>query len=116
MSFSRAKSSGDIPKQSAFASTLSAFVNPNIWLSNFTLVFLCLKQNAFAAPVVRHQVERSHTVIDRGVYGVVRHPMYAGAALLMVGMALWLESYAAAVLSIFPIALLAVLFYPVHAA
>ena len=41
-------------------------------------------------------------MIDRGVYGTVRHPMYAGAVLLMVGMALWLESYAGAVLAIVP--------------
>jgi protein-S-isoprenylcysteine O-methyltransferase Ste14 len=72
------------------------------------LFFLCLKENAFAAPVVRHQVERSHTVVDTGTYAAVRHPMYAGAMLLMVGMTLWLESYAAAVLSLVPIGLLAV--------
>ena len=31
-----------------------------------------------------------------GVYSIVRHPMYAGAVLLMIGIPLWLESYAAA--------------------
>jgi len=77
-------------------------------VDGMALFFLCFKENAFAAPVVRHQVERSHTVVDTGPYGTVRHPMYAGAALLMVGMALWLESYAAAVLSIVPIGLLAI--------
>ena len=77
-------------------------------VDGMVLFFFCLKQNAFAAPVVRHQVERSHTVIDRGVYGAVRHPMYAGAVLLMVGMALWLESYAGAVLAFVPIGLLAI--------
>jgi len=35
----------------------------------------------------------------------VRHPMYAGAVLLMVGMPLWLESYAAAALTAIPIAM-----------
>jgi protein-S-isoprenylcysteine O-methyltransferase Ste14 len=77
-------------------------------VDGLALLFLCFKENAFAAPVVRHQVERSHTVVDTGAYGMVRHPMYAGAALLMLGMSLWLESYAAAALSIVPIALLAV--------
>ena len=67
-----------------------------------------LETNAFATTVVRHQVERGHTVVDRGVYGVVRHPMYAGAVLLLVGMPLWLESYAAALLAGVPIATLAV--------
>jgi protein-S-isoprenylcysteine O-methyltransferase Ste14 len=34
---------------------------------------------------------------------VVRHPMYAGAVPLLVGMPLWLESYAAALLASVPI-------------
>lgn len=47
-------------------------------------------------------------MIDSGVYGVVRHPMYAGAVLLRVGMPLWPESYAAAMLASFLIGTLAV--------
>jgi protein-S-isoprenylcysteine O-methyltransferase Ste14 len=39
---------------------------------------------------------------------VVRHPMYAGAVLLRVGMPLWPESYAAAMLASFLIGTLAV--------
>jgi len=57
--------------------------------------------------VVRHQEERNQTVVDRGVYSVVRHPMYAGAVPLLIGMPLWLESYAAALLAIVPSLLLA---------
>jgi protein-S-isoprenylcysteine O-methyltransferase Ste14 len=71
------------------------------------IVSLSFKENSFAAPVVRHQKERHHTVIDTGVYGRVRHPMYAGAVLLLVGMPLWLESYAAALLASVPIGTLA---------
>jgi protein-S-isoprenylcysteine O-methyltransferase Ste14 len=69
---------------------------------------LALKENAFAAPIVKHQEERNQTVVDRGVYSVVRHPMYAGAVPLLIGIPLWLESYAAALLAIVPILLLAV--------
>jgi protein-S-isoprenylcysteine O-methyltransferase Ste14 len=58
--------------------------------------------------VVKHQAERHQTVIDTGVYSIVRHPMYAGAVLLMIGMPLWLESYAATLFAIVPIILLAV--------
>ena len=32
----------------------------------------------FAAPVVKIQKERAHTVITNGPYRYVRHPMYAG--------------------------------------
>jgi protein-S-isoprenylcysteine O-methyltransferase Ste14 len=72
------------------------------------IAYLSLRENPFAAPVVKHQVERNQTVIDTGLYGVVRHPMYAGAVLLTVGTPLWLESYAGALLASLPIALLLV--------
>ena len=65
-----------------------------------------LRDNAFAAAVVRHQAEREHVVIDRGVYGVVRHPMYAALAPMVVGMGLWLESWAGTLLAVVPIAIL----------
>jgi len=79
-----------------------------LFLAGWWVMALALKENAFAAPVVKHQQERRQTVISTGVYGVVRHPMYAGAVLLLVGMPLWLESYAAALLAGVPIATLAV--------
>jgi protein-S-isoprenylcysteine O-methyltransferase Ste14 len=59
------------------------------------ILYLAARENAFAASVIRHQEERGQTVIDTGVYGIVRHPMYAGGVLLMFGTPLWLGSYAA---------------------
>jgi protein-S-isoprenylcysteine O-methyltransferase Ste14 len=79
-----------------------------LFVVGWWIMTLALMANAFAAPVVRHQEERQHMVVDRGVYGVVRHPMYAGALLLLVGMPLWLESYAAALVATFPIGALVV--------
>ncbi|HKQ76926.1 MAG TPA: isoprenylcysteine carboxylmethyltransferase family protein [Blastocatellia bacterium] len=73
-------------------------------IAGWWIISLVFKENAFAAPVVKHQEERHQTVIDTGVYSIVRHPMYAGAILLMVGLPLWLESYAAALLALAPIA------------
>jgi hypothetical protein len=32
-------------------------------------------------------------VVDSGIYGIVRHPMYAGAIPFMFGIPLWLESH-----------------------
>ena len=78
-----------------------------LFVAGWWIISLSFKENAFAAPVVKHQVERHHTVIDTGVYGLVRHPMYAGSILLMIGMPLWLESYAAALSASVPIATLA---------
>ncbi|MBV8883479.1 MAG: isoprenylcysteine carboxylmethyltransferase family protein [Chroococcidiopsidaceae cyanobacterium CP_BM_RX_35] len=78
-----------------------------LFIAGWWMISLSFKENTFAAPVVKHQVDRHQTVIDTGVYGIVRHPMYAGAALLMIGMPLWLESYATAVFAIVPIGVLA---------
>ena len=44
--------------------------------------------NSFAAATVKVQTDRAQTVISTGPYAIVRHPMYAGAALWMLGMPL----------------------------
>jgi protein-S-isoprenylcysteine O-methyltransferase Ste14 len=93
-----------IPQPGIFISSLGLVLLVVGWW----LAILALHENRFAIAAVRHQTERYQAVIDTGVYGVVRHPMYAGAALFFVGMTLWLESYAAALLAIVPIAVLAV--------
>jgi protein-S-isoprenylcysteine O-methyltransferase Ste14 len=77
-----------------------------LFVSGWGIISLSFKANPFAVPVVKLQEERHQRVIDSGVYGMVRHPMYAGAVLVMVGMPLWLESYAAALLAILPSGLL----------
>lgn len=51
-----------------------------------------LRANSFATTRVRLQPERGQTVISTGPYGVVRHPMYAYAILLMIGAPLLLGS------------------------
>jgi protein-S-isoprenylcysteine O-methyltransferase Ste14 len=40
--------------------------------------YLTLRENTFAALVVKIQKERAHAVITSGPYRYVRHPMYAG--------------------------------------
>ena len=82
--------------------TLVSFLGLVLFVAGWWIMTLALKENAFAAPVVKHQKERQHTVVNSGVYSMVRHPMYAGAIPLMVGMPLWLESYAAAMLASVP--------------
>jgi protein-S-isoprenylcysteine O-methyltransferase Ste14 len=88
--------------------TLVSFLGLVLFVAGWWIMTLALKENAFAAPVVKHQKERQHTVVNSGVYSIVRHPMYAGAIPLMVGMPLWLESYAAAMLASVPIGMLVV--------
>jgi protein-S-isoprenylcysteine O-methyltransferase Ste14 len=77
-----------------------------LFAAGWWIIFLALRENPLAARVAKHQQDKRQRVIEPGVDAVERHPMYAGAALLLVGMPLWLESYAAAMLASIPIALL----------
>jgi protein-S-isoprenylcysteine O-methyltransferase Ste14 len=87
--------------------TLVSSLGLALLIAGWWIAYLGLRENAFAALAVKHQEERRQTVIDTGVYSIVRHPMYAGGALLMVGIPLWLESYPAALLASVPIATVA---------
>lgn len=57
------------------------------------LVWLTLKANSYAAPVIKIQKERGHRVVTDGPYAYVRHPMYAGALPILVGAPLLLGSW-----------------------
>lgn len=52
---------------------------------------LVVIQNSYAAANIT--VEAGQTVVSSGLYGIVRHPMYAGAVIMMVGLPLALGSY-----------------------
>jgi protein-S-isoprenylcysteine O-methyltransferase Ste14 len=59
------------------------------------LVFAAMHTNRFFSPVVRLQRERGHAVIDRGIYGRLRHPGYAGMMAAVPCSALALGSWPA---------------------
>ncbi|MFV1365640.1 isoprenylcysteine carboxylmethyltransferase family protein [Mycolicibacterium elephantis] len=52
---------------------------------------LVVIQNSFAASTV--QVESDQKLVDTGLYGLVRHPMYTGNVITIVGFPLALGSY-----------------------
>ena len=58
---------------------------------SFALFFVVLKRNSYAASTVT--VEPGQPVVSTGVYAIVRHPMYAGALLLIAATPLALGSY-----------------------
>jgi protein-S-isoprenylcysteine O-methyltransferase Ste14 len=62
-------------------------------VGSFLLLFLTFKANPYLSPAVRIQRERGQAVIDSGPYRFVRHPMYAGAGVLIVGTSLLLASW-----------------------
>ena len=59
----------------------------------FLAVLRTFRENSFAAPVIKIQEERGQKVIDTGPYALVRHPMYAGAFLYLLGTPLVLGSW-----------------------
>jgi protein-S-isoprenylcysteine O-methyltransferase Ste14 len=55
------------------------------------VVALVLIQNSYAAATVR--VQAGQEVVSTGLYGLVRHPMYTGNVIMLVGIPLALGSY-----------------------
>jgi protein-S-isoprenylcysteine O-methyltransferase Ste14 len=63
-----------------------------------------MHENSFASAVVRVQTERGHRVVGSGPYAWVRHPMYSGTILFLVGMSLLLGSWWGVAISLlFPV-------------
>jgi protein-S-isoprenylcysteine O-methyltransferase Ste14 len=52
---------------------------------------LVIIQNSYAAATVT--VEADQELVSTGLYGMVRHPMYVGVLIMMIGMPLALDSY-----------------------
>jgi protein-S-isoprenylcysteine O-methyltransferase Ste14 len=92
-----------LPIPSPFVSAIGS----GLFLVGWWICYRALRDNSFAAPVVKHQADRGQHVVDTGLYRYVRHPMYAGALPLIVGMPLWLQSYAATIAAVLPIFLIA---------
>jgi protein-S-isoprenylcysteine O-methyltransferase Ste14 len=77
-----------------------------LFAAGWVLKSVALHANAFAIAEVRSQRVHGQVLAARGVYGVIRHPFYAADLLILVGQGLWLESYAAALASLVPVALM----------
>ncbi len=60
-------------------------------LAGVLLSELVVVQNNYAAATIT--VEKEQPVVSTGLYGIVRHPMYVGALIMMLGMPLALGSY-----------------------
>lgn len=69
------------------------FAGDAMTLLGFYLTFLVLRVNTFASATI--QVTEDQRVITTGPYAVVRHPMYSGGLIYLVGMPLALGSYRA---------------------
>lgn len=59
--------------------------------AGFLIVFLTFRENTFTAGTI--EIAEGQHVIDSGPYAIVRHPMYAGALVMIVGVPLALGSW-----------------------
>ena len=57
----------------------------------FGIVFLVFRENTFSSATV--EIQPGQTVVSSGPYAMVRHPMYAGALVLLLGVPLALGSW-----------------------
>jgi protein-S-isoprenylcysteine O-methyltransferase Ste14 len=69
------------------------------------IVFLVFKENSFTSAII--EVDSEQKVVSTGPYAIVRHPMYAGALVMIIGMPLALGSWWG-LLTVIPIALVIV--------
>ena len=57
----------------------------------YFIIFIVLKENTYASATI--ELTPDHKVISTGVYALVRHPMYLGAVVLLLGTPLALGSW-----------------------
>jgi protein-S-isoprenylcysteine O-methyltransferase Ste14 len=55
------------------------------------IVFLVFKENSFTSGTI--EVEANQKVISTGPYAIIRHPMYAGAFIMLIGVPIALGSF-----------------------
>jgi protein-S-isoprenylcysteine O-methyltransferase Ste14 len=72
-------------------STLVVIVGNILVLVGLGIAGLVLVQNDYAAATIT--VEADQKVVSTGLYGFVRHPMYSGALIMIIGSPLALGSY-----------------------
>lgn len=70
------------------------------------MLFLVMRQNTFGSRVI--EIQKDQKVIDKGMYSIVRHPMYLAFSIIFGFSPLVLGSYYALTLSIFMPILIAI--------
>ncbi|WP_293904810.1 isoprenylcysteine carboxylmethyltransferase family protein [Phenylobacterium sp.] len=78
-------------------STAASLAGGLACVAGLLITQVAVAQNKFAAPTIHDQSADGQMVVDTGLYGLVRHPLYAGNLLFYAGLALWLGSTAALV-------------------
>jgi protein-S-isoprenylcysteine O-methyltransferase Ste14 len=87
-------------------SPLISLIGDALLVLSFIMFYFVFRENSYGASNVR--VEQGQKVISTGPYALVRHPMYDGAIVMGIGMALALGSWWALVLLVIMIPVLVV--------
>ena len=70
-----------------------SYIASGVFLGAYVMWAVVLKQNAYLSRTIK--VEEGQKVIDKGLYGMVRHPMYTATIFLFLSMPLVLGSMVA---------------------
>jgi protein-S-isoprenylcysteine O-methyltransferase Ste14 len=76
-------------------------------VASFWLIFSTFKENTYLSTVVRIQEERGHSLVSSGPYHCVRHPMYAGILIFMLGTSFLLGSWYGVLIGLIIVAIVA---------
>jgi protein-S-isoprenylcysteine O-methyltransferase Ste14 len=68
-----------------------SLIGDGLIVLGYLFILFVLRENSYAASTI--QIADGQRVVSTGPYAVVRHPMYAGALLLLVGIPLALDSW-----------------------
>ena len=79
----------------------AVFIGATLFLAAYVMYAEVLRENAFLSRTVK--VQENQTVVDSGLYGIIRHPMYSATVILFLSIPIVLGSLIS--LSVF-------LFYP----
>ena len=66
------------------------YISAGLFLLSYVLYAEVMRENAYLSRTI--EVQEDQTVVDTGLYGIVRHPMYAATLLLFLSMPLVLGS------------------------
>ncbi len=70
-----------------------SYAAAGVFLASYAMWAVVLKQNAYLSRTIK--VEEGQKVVDKGLYGIVRHPMYTATIFLFLSMPLVLGSMVA---------------------
>jgi protein-S-isoprenylcysteine O-methyltransferase Ste14 len=71
--------------------SIISIIGDVLMIIGFIIVFRVFQVNSYGASTIK--VEEGQKVIDTGPYAIVRHPMYAGALIMLIGIPLALGSW-----------------------